>query len=232
MLYTPFGRAETTSVVVKDVAELRAQLKQQLVQLEKGGAATQRELLVVTVKTHQSRRRAEDYSGCTESRCFEKGANQWVERSRARHRLFQYTRSPSGITEEQAKRLAEGLKIPIDKMFLRDGIAAFVDPARYLSVPVVPIVNHEVADTKRRATTNHHPEIPIEVFAIDYAALDRLTPLDPEQALSSTLAALDAAGLLTPQHATPVVGNTVFKTVTSEGDNGDNHAQNSFGKEP
>jgi hypothetical protein len=71
----------------------------------------------------------------------------------------------------------------------------------------------------RRATTNRHPDTPIEVKAIDYAALGRLTPLSPEEALKLTSRALESAGL-TPEHATPVVGHTVFKTVSTTSERG------------
>jgi len=52
------------------------------------------------------------------------------------------------------------------------------------------------------------------VRAIDHAALQRLKALDPDEAFKLTSAALDSAGL-TPEHATPVVGHTVFKTVST-----------------
>ncbi|HXW26769.1 MAG TPA: DUF6345 domain-containing protein [Xanthobacteraceae bacterium] len=129
-----------------------------------------------------------------------------------------YEVTETGIEEKQAKKLAEALKIPMEKMLWRDRMAAFIDPAKYLAVPSVSIPDPELAAAQRRATTNHHPEIPIEVKAIDYEALGRLSPLSPEEALKSTSGALEAAGL-TPEDATPVVGHTVFKTVSSSSDN-------------
>jgi hypothetical protein len=120
----------------------------------------------------------------------------------------------TGIEEEQAKRLAKALEVPLDKIFFREGIVHFVDPVEYLAVPTVPKVDNKTVATLRAATTNHHPEIPIVVRAIDHAALQRLKALDPDEAFKLTSAALDSAGL-TPEHATPVVGHTVFKTVST-----------------
>ncbi len=128
-----------------------------------------------------------------------------------------YEVTGTGIKEEQARILAEALKISTEKVLVRDGIAAFIDPANYLAVPIAPIGDPDIVTAHRRTTTNHHPDIPIEVQAIDYAALGRLMPLAPEHALKSTAAALELAGL-TPEHATPVVGHAVFKTVSTTGD--------------
>src|ERR1700733_7501297 len=115
-----------------------------------------------------------------------------------------YEVAGTGIEEEQAKRLAKALEVPLDKIFFRDGIIHFVDPVEYLAVPTVPKVDNKTVATLRAATTNHHPEIPIVVRAIDHAALQRLKALDPDEAFKLTSAALDSAGL-TPEHATPVV---------------------------
>jgi hypothetical protein len=133
-------------------------------------------------------------------------------------RLPIYEVTGTGVKEEQARRLAIALKIPVEQMFWRDGLAAFIDPDNYLAVPSVP-VEPEIAHAQRQATTNHYPDIPIEVKAIDYAALARLRPPSLEEALKSTSAALEAADLI-PEHATPVIGHTVFKTVSTARDRG------------
>src|SRR5271163_198838 len=91
-------------------------------------------------------------------------------KSRSEAHLPVYEVIGRGIEEAPAKRLAEALKIPVEKVFLRNGIAAFSDPANYLAIPTVD-VDPEVSAALRRATTNRHPDIPIEVKAIDYAAL-------------------------------------------------------------
>ncbi len=130
-----------------------------------------------------------------------------------------YEVAGTGIDETQARKLAEALKIPAEKMLLRDGIASFVDPASYLAVPTVSVDEPEITAAQRKATKNHHPEIPIEVKAIDYTALGLLSPPDPEEVLRTTAVALESSGL-SPEHATPVVGNAVFKTVSTTSDQG------------
>jgi hypothetical protein len=129
-------------------------------------------------------------------------------------RLSVYEVTGTGIDEGQARRLAEALGISAEKLVLRDGEASFVDPANYLAVPSVNVTDPEIVAARRDATENHYPEIPIEVRGIDHAALGRLSPPDPEDALQRTANALDSAGLA-PEHATPVVGHTVFKTVSA-----------------
>jgi hypothetical protein len=129
-------------------------------------------------------------------------------------RLSVYEVTATGIDEGQARRLAEALGISEEKLVLRDGEASFVNPATYLAVPTVNITDPKIVAARRDATENHYPEIPIEVRAIDHAALGRLSPPSPEDALQRTADALESAGL-TPEHATPVAGHTVFKTVSA-----------------
>jgi hypothetical protein len=58
-------------------------------------------------------------------------------KSRSETHLPVYEVIGTGIEEGPAKRLAEALKIPVEKVFLRNGIAAFSDPANYLAIPTV-----------------------------------------------------------------------------------------------
>ena len=90
--------------------------------------------------------------------------------------LCVYEITGAGVDEDQARRLAEAFAIPAEKLVLRDGEASFVDPASYLAVPTVPIADSEIEAAQRDATENHFPDVPIEVRAIDYAALRRLSP--------------------------------------------------------
>jgi len=131
-------------------------------------------------------------------------------------RLPVYEVVGTGIDDEQARRLAQALGIPADKLLLRDGEASFIDPAGYLAVPVVQVADPDLLAAERDATVNHCPEIPVGVTAIDYAALGRLSPPSLSDALVRTSGALAAAGL-TPARATPVAGHTVFKTVSASG---------------
>lgn len=121
----------------------------------------------------------------------------------------------TGVEEAQARKLAEVLKIPPDKLNWRNGIASFIDPATYLAVPRVSVTDLQTVAAHRKTTKNHHPDIPIEISAIDLAALAKLSPLGRDDALKSFSRALESAGL-TPEHATPIAGHTVFKVVTTE----------------
>ncbi|PMD33416.1 hypothetical protein L207DRAFT_518185 [Hyaloscypha variabilis F] len=123
----------------------------------------------------------------------------------------------TGIGESDAKKLAGALKIPTEKLRLQDGIALFIDSANYLAIPTVAVTEPEIVGTHLKATKNHNPEIPIEVRAIDYEALCRISPHCPKEALKRTSAAFESVEL-TPAHAIPVVGHTVFKTVSKTGD--------------
>jgi len=131
--------------------------------------------------------------------------------------LSVYEVTGTGLDEDQARRLAEAFRIPAEKLVLRDGEAYFVDTATYLAVPTVDVTDSEIAAARRDATENHCPEIPIEAKAIDYAALGRLSPPGLEDALRSAADALESTGL-TPEHAIPVVGHTIFKTVPAGGE--------------
>jgi Family of unknown function (DUF6345) len=125
-----------------------------------------------------------------------------------------YEVADTGISEKQARKLADALKIPAEKLVVRDGLASFIDPKNYLAVPTVSVTDPEIVAARREATRNYYPEIPIEVKAIDRAALGRMQPPGLEEALKLTSAALESAGL-TPEHATPVVGHTIFKIVST-----------------
>ena len=130
-----------------------------------------------------------------------------------------YEVTHTGIAEEQARKLADALKIPREKLVVKDGLASFIDPENYLAVPTVTVTHSEILAARREATRNYHPEIPIEVNAIDHAALGRMQPPGLEEALKLTAAALESAAL-TPQHATPVVGHTTLKIVSTTANKG------------
>lgn len=48
-----------------------------------------------------------------------------------------YEVASTGIEERHARKLADALGIPTEKVFLRDGVASFVDHAKYLAIPTV-----------------------------------------------------------------------------------------------
>jgi hypothetical protein len=134
----------------------------------------------------------------------------------ARKSLPVYEVTTTGIDEERARRLGDALGIPAEKLVLRDGEASFIDPATYVSLPTVQVTDPGIVAGWREATENHYPEMPIEVKAIDYAALSNLSPPSLENALQTTADALESAGL-TPEHGTPVASHTIFKTASASG---------------
>jgi hypothetical protein len=129
----------------------------------------------------------------------------------------------TGIQESQAHQLAEALRIPAKGLRWLDGGASFVDRDKYLAVPSASIEDPDIVGRFTDATTNHHPEIPIVVTGIDYAALDRHVPFADDLALRSAADALESAGL-TPASARPTIGHTVFTTVAIGAD-GAEHEQ-------
>jgi hypothetical protein len=131
----------------------------------------------------------------------------------AESRLPVYRVVTTGIQEQEARQLAGELRIPATELIWRDGEVSFVDRDTYLAVPMVEIEDPEVVARFTKATTNHHPEIPIAVSGIDYEALRRHVPFADDAALKRAADALDNAGL-TPASARPMVGHTEFTTVT------------------
>jgi hypothetical protein len=123
----------------------------------------------------------------------------------------------TGIEELQAQQLAEALRIPAKSLRWLHGEASFLDPERYLAVPSVRIEDPGIVARFTDATTNHHPDIPIAVIGIDYAALEKHTPFPQDRALRSAADALGKAQL-TPASARPMVGHTEFITVAVNAD--------------
>jgi hypothetical protein len=122
-------------------------------------------------------------------------------------RLPVYRVAKTGIQEPQAHQLAEALRIPAKGLRWLDGEASFVDRDKYLAVPSVRIEDPDIVARFTEATTNRHPEIPVAVTGIDYAALERHMPFADDLAVRSAAAALENAGL-TPASARPMVGHT------------------------
>jgi Family of unknown function (DUF6345) len=133
-------------------------------------------------------------------------------------RLPVYRVAATGIKESQAHLLARALKISAKGLRWVDGEASFVDRHKYLAVPSVRIEDRDIVARFSEATTNRHPEIPIAVSGVDYAALERHTPFAAGLALRSAADALEGAGL-TPASARPIVGHTELITVAI-GDDG------------
>jgi hypothetical protein len=120
----------------------------------------------------------------------------------------------TGLDDHAAEKLATALEIPWEKCLLEHGVASFHDPYRYLAVPTVVIDEPDCVASLVEKTKNPTPDTPLEVRGIDYEALLSLSPLCAEDALDKTEAALNDPHVR-PHSATPIVGHTVFKTVTT-----------------
>jgi hypothetical protein len=130
-----------------------------------------------------------------------------------------YQVSDFGIREGTAKRLTGTLDIPWDKIVFKNGGVSFHDPTHYLAVPTAAVDDPEVVASLVEDTKNPTPETPLEIRGINYEALARMSPLPPEDALEKAAAAFspsDSSRLNLIRHsATPVVGHTIFKTVST-----------------
>jgi hypothetical protein len=129
--------------------------------------------------------------------------------------VFEVART--GIEQEQARQLAEALDVPTDRMAWGNGVASFVDTENYLAVPTSPVTDPTVLEEHRQRTTNYHPEIALEVMAIDHDALAGREAMPHEDALQALGSALESAGL-TPEGATPIAAHTLFKTISTGGE--------------
>ena len=100
-------------------------------------------------------------------------------------RLPVYRVVTTGLEEPKARQLAEALTTPGSELLWRDGEASVAGRDKYLAVPSVVIKDPELVARFTKATTNHHPEVPIAVSGIDYPALDRHVPFADGAALRS-----------------------------------------------
>ena len=120
-----------------------------------------------------------------------------------------YGVTQAGATDLQGTALANYLNIPTSMVAQTNGWVTFVDPTNHLAVPTAPVTDPSIISNLLSTTQNLYPAIPIEVRAIDFAALANLPVLDDNSALGSASNALSSSGL-TPQFGTPVVGHTRF----------------------
>jgi hypothetical protein len=114
-----------------------------------------------------------------------------------------------GTTPVQARLLADAMNIPPNQLIVSNGLATFIDPTNYLSVPTQPVVDPAIVQLLLGQTPNESPGIPIQIEQIDFGALATQTVLDPGVAMQVTSNALAGAGL-TPQFGAPSIGHATF----------------------
>jgi hypothetical protein len=115
----------------------------------------------------------------------------------------------NGATATQAATLADALHLPPGALAQTNGLASYVDPAGYLSVPTTSLTDPTITSNLLANTRNLYPSIPISIRALDFSSLSNLTILDDATALNSINNALASAGL-SPGSASPVIGHRNF----------------------
>jgi hypothetical protein len=118
-----------------------------------------------------------------------------------------YRVTRSGFDERQAKRLAEAFRVRASKVVLRDGVVSYIDPQRYLKVPLTEVTDPNDAEKLRAMSAAARPNTRLRLQRIDFDALNQLSSLDHDTALKKTGEALDLAGL-SFAHASRVAGDT------------------------
>jgi hypothetical protein len=122
----------------------------------------------------------------------------------------------AGASDADAAALADHFKIPAGALKSAGGMLSFVDPGKYLAVPTAAVDDPKVTDALRGATENKDESRPIDMRAIDTAALGTWPVLDARTALDSAARGLEASGLR-PQFGTPAAGHTVLTLYSGDG---------------
>ncbi len=132
--------------------------------------------------------------------------------------VYRVTRT--GFDEGQATRLAEAFGVPAGKIALRDGVVSYVDPHRYLRVPMTDVSDPDDAEMLRGMSAAARPNTRLRLQRLDFDALRQLSSLDHDAALRRTSEALEVAGL-TFANARRVAGNTKMTTSFVDGGRND-----------
>jgi len=113
-----------------------------------------------------------------------------------------------GVTAEQAKRLADALKLPAATL-VNNGAISYVDAEHFLEVPGLAVGDARLERRLLAARRKDEPEAGMALRRIDFDALRKLSVFDQDKALQSTADLFTKADvpLLTGK---PEVGHTVF----------------------
>jgi hypothetical protein len=135
---------------------------------------------------------------------------------RAAASLPVYEVTKSGASDAEAAAIAYSLRIPADGLSRRGGIVSFIDPGKFLAVPMAEAADSAAADRLRAATVNKDDTRPIDMRAIDTDALGALQVLDTQAALDTISRDLESSGLR-PQFGTPAAGHTELTLYSRDG---------------
>ena len=114
-----------------------------------------------------------------------------------------------GVTPEQAKKLADALKLPATTLVVNNGAISYVDADHFLEVPVRVIGDAALERRLLAARKKDEAAADMALRRIDFDALRKLSVFDQDKALQSTADVFTKAdvGL---QMGKPEVGHTIF----------------------
>jgi Family of unknown function (DUF6345) len=118
----------------------------------------------------------------------------------------------TGLSQAQAFALAGRLDIPTNSIQYTNREIFFIDPANFLAVPTMPVTDPTITSNLLAQSPNKIPGIPIKFEQFDFAALNSLTVISSNTAVSTFANAL-ANEDLAPQSAVPEVRHTLISAV-------------------
>jgi hypothetical protein len=138
-----------------------------------------------------------------------------------------YEVTHSGVRDAQARKLAEGLRLRPEKLVLRDGVASYIDPENYLSVPKVDVTDPDALQKLRNGLASDPVGSQVRRQAVDFAALEKSPVLESAAALRRAAEAFSVAGLMTLP-AKPSVGHAKFVASMADGSRSVSHELNTW----
>ncbi len=142
-----------------------------------------------------------------------------------RHRFFRlikcdqltapvYGVTATGISRDQAGKLAGALGISDDQLLFGDGSVRFLDPRKFQAIPIKPIVDQGIIDELRRNSQDDEGEMVFESF--DFDAINRIVPMQGDKAVDVWEHALREAGIA-PGDGEQLVRHTTFEAFNVDG---------------
>ena len=119
-----------------------------------------------------------------------------------------------GLSENAAMVLAESLGVPSQQVGYENGVLVFVDPAGFQAVPTTEVTDPQLIQALIRDSADD--DAPLSFEAIDFAALGKVKPYDPQRALALFQDALRQVGGL-GEGATPQIDHTQFEALDLQG---------------
>jgi hypothetical protein len=119
-----------------------------------------------------------------------------------------------GLSDQAALVLAESLGVPRQAVGLENGALLFIDPASFQAVPTMEVTDPQLIAQLIRESADDDAQLRFE--GIDFAALGKLKPYDPQRALGLFQDALRQVGGL-GDGAMPQIDHTQFEAFDTRG---------------